>query len=296
MIRKKTLGVILFSLITLTLAAQQNVSYNFLTPQANKKVSTHHYELLIDKVKQFYDGNVLFSNQTPFTLLPVITILDEKNAAVVDQSMLLKVEVQLLIKNTDIDVTFNTYRKTFTALGENYNQAIVKAINQVKFNDPILQNFFVVANSNINKFYKENCSKIISSAKVNVARKEFSRAFNFLKYVPEDISCFKEVEDLMTQIYIDNKDENCKKLLQKAHISESKEHYTKALEYLKYVDPVSSCYKDVTALLNQIGKKVNVESFQEFEMEKLKFSKLSDFKKMQLLVENVDFLSVTVNN
>ncbi len=295
---KKMAILALLLVNTITLAAQESnhIAYDFLIINENKKIARSNYNSLIDKVKGIYQGKVTFSNQSPFTIIPSIVIVEQINAGEMQQNMLLKVEITLEAKDIDHNIIFNTYRKTFTVVGADHHLAISKAINQVRSNDKQLQDFFVVANGNIIKFYKENCNKIMASAKTNIERKEFVKAFNFLKYIPEDISCFKEVEGLITKIYIDQKEENCKKVLQKAHILEAKEEYNNALQLLKYADPVTSCYKDVSDLLQQIGKKVNKETFADFEMEKLKFSKLTDLQKMKILADHADLLTVNVNN
>lgn len=290
------LALLMVNSITSIAQESNNIAYDFLIVNENKKISKRNYESLIDKVRSIYQGKVSFSNQSPFTVIPGILITEQINAGEMQQNMLLKVEITLEAKDIDNNIVFNTYRKMFTVVGANNDIAISKAINQVRANDTQLQDFFVVANNNIIKFYKENCNKILASAKTNIERKEFVRAFSFLKYIPEDISCFKEVEALITKIYIDSKDETCKKILQQAHILEAKEDYNKALQLLKYVDPVTTCYKDVTSLLQQIGKKVNIETYNDFEMEKLKFSKLTDLQKMKILAENADLLTVNVNN
>jgi hypothetical protein len=293
----KRILLLSFALVKSTILFSQqsnNISYDFLIVSNSKDVTKKNYETLVNKLKSIYQNRVSFSNQSPFTIVPYINIVERKSTGEMHQNFLFKIDMGLGARNIDNNIEFNSYQKRFLIVGTNQDLAVAKAIDQIKFNDPALKDFFEVANNNIIKFYKENCDKIISSAKTNIARKEFNKAFNSLKYVPEDIACYKEVETLITSIYNSNKDDNCRKLLQQAHILEARQQYSKALDLLKYIDPAATCYKDVADLLQQIGRKVDKQVYRDFEMNKLKFIKLSDLEKVKILAEYAELAGVEV--
>lgn len=277
-----------------------SVAFQLEMPESNgtvdndHRVETEHYTILVNKVKSAYKNNASFSNQSPFAVVPRIEVVNDRNAGEMQRVRVVTVEIYLTVQDRENGLSFGEFNKSFIATGDNTKLAISKAVNQLKSNDPRLKSFFSEANTNIIKFYKENCPKILKSAETNIKRKEFSRAFNMLKYIPEDLDCFREVENLITEIYRNNKEESCRKLLQKAQVEAAKENYGKALRFLIYVDPTTSCYQDVSSLIGEIGKKVNEDSLKEFEMEKLVFEKMTDLQKMEILVSEADILNVTV--
>lgn len=206
-----------------------------------------------------------------------------------------KVGITLSIQDLDNQIQFNSYETSLLATDDNLPKAISKAIRQMKASDTKFKMFFTETEKNIMAFYKNNCAKIIKAAKTNIERKEFNKAFANLKYVPESISCFNEVERLMTSIYQRTKDESCREMLHKAQIEKAQEDYDAVLSYLSLIDPKASCYAEVSKLINEVGVSINKESMNDFNMKKLKFEKMTELEKIRILAPNADFLQINID-
>ncbi len=287
------------SSVSAALGQQISVSsfaYNFSIPQDEGQIQSKHYVQLVERIKANFKNRVSFSNQSPFTIVPRIAIISDMNAGEVDNIKVMKLEIQFTLENPALEATFNSFSKTTVATGENIDVAIRKAIQELRPNDKKLQEFLASGEALIKNFYSDNCEKIIKSAKVNIDRKEYSKAYALLSYVPEELACYAEVENLITSIYAEQKNEYCGKQLLKAQLAEAKESYRDALQLLRYIDPSSACYQQVTLLLQQIGSKVNAETIREFEMEKLVFEKKSDLEKMKILVSHTDTIALHIHD
>src|SRR5690554_5141435 len=187
----------------------------------------------------------------------------------------MKVEVHLSIQDLDNQIVFSKYKTTSIATGKGASEAISKAIKQFKTSDPKLKSFFADADKSITTFYKNNCSKILNAARTNVDRKEYNKAYSLLKYVPESASCFKDAERMITKIYSDNKDENCRDMLHKAQLEYAQNNYTKTLYYLYFIESNSSCTPEALKILKKVEGQINKESIAEFEKKSSAFEKLS---------------------
>ncbi|NGY38420.1 hypothetical protein FQU23_012970 [Flavobacterium sp. XN-5] len=269
-------------------------NYSFVQPVGNQVASERHYENLIAIVKETYSSKNIFSNQSPFVIVPRISIISEKVAGEVQIVKVVKLEIGLTAQGKDDNYVFNKFKKVFTITADDSRNAISKALESIR-HDPKIKTFIDQSNSSILSFYESNCSVILKTVKVNIDRQEYAKAFDYLRYVPERVSCFKEAEGIITKIYLDSKEENCRKFLQKAHNAEAQKDYNKALFYLQFVDTNVACYTDASVLVNKIGERVDEQVLRDFEMEKLVFSKLTDLKKMEIIAKEIDYLAVTVN-
>ncbi|WP_316815432.1 hypothetical protein [Pedobacter nyackensis] len=272
-----------------------SIGYSFSIPDEDTPVQKKHYEFLVEQLKRNFRNRVSFSNQSPFYIVPKINILSNMTAGDMGDVKVMKVQVQFTVENPDLQVTFNTFNKTTITTAANVDAAILKAIQEIRPNDKKLNEFLQSGEQLIHNFYQENCPKILKSAKLNIDRKEFSKAFALLRYVPEELSCYNEVEGLITSIYQQHKNEYCSKQLLKAKLEESKEGYSQALACLRFVDPRADCYQEVSTLLQQIGTKVNMETIMQFEKEKNIFEQKSEIEKMKILVAHTDDITLHIH-
>ncbi|RLZ08339.1 hypothetical protein [Faecalibacter macacae] len=272
------------------------IDYKILTPKGNHKITESHYQNLADRLQSQFKNRVSFSNQSPFLIRPQIEILNEHTAGEVQDIKVLKLSIQLIIENQELNASFHSFEKTLLVTADNSNLAIHKAIKELRPTDMGLINFLKDGELKIQKFYSENCNKIIHSAKVKIDRKEYTDAFNLLRYVPEGIECSKEIENLITSIYDSYKNEYCNKQLHSAKLLAANESYELALSQLRFIDPEISCNNDVTALINKIGDKVNQETIRNFELEKDRFSKQSELEKIKLIINSEHEVNFHITN
>lgn len=290
------LTVVLFSSLTYGQSANTAINFSYKTPDVKTKngVNKAHYTLLGQNIKGSYkqrgkieEGNNFLSTQTPFEIVPSITVVDVKNAGDIETAKVVKVVLRLSIKDAASEMLFNQYKKTVIATDKNLQKAIAKALNEIKTSDPKLKSLFTEAEANILTHYKKNCAKILKSANTHVERKEYNKAYGLLKYVPENMSCFADVERLITKIYVENIENNCKKMMLQARIAEAEEDYAMTLYHLGFIDPSSSCYNEALKLIKDVKAQKDKDDLKAFiitfDEGTLRFSKMSDLEKIRIL-------------
>ena len=283
-----------------------NFSYKMPNTKTKNGVNKEHYKLLRQKIEGSYNergklkvGLNFSPSQTPFEIIPSIEIVDEKNAGDIQTVKVVKVAVYLTITEAENQTLFNQFKTTVIVTDKDLDKAIAKAILQIKTSDSKFRSFFTKAETNILAYYENNCAKIIKSANTYIERKEFNKAYGLLKYIPENISCFADAERLITKIYTDNKDDNCKKMLEQARNQKAYKDYPSTLYSLVFIDSDSSCYPEAIKMAQDVkllmDKEDAKEHMQTLEERKAKFSKMSDLEKIRMLaaqarILNLDFI------
>lgn len=288
--RKFGFGMLLFMFFQTTnsvVAQEYKANYTFVEPKATKELSAKQYQHLTNVLKSAYASDNAFSNQSSFLVIPKITIISEKIAGEIDIVKVVKLKIEVTIQNEMDGFVFNKLNKHLIATGADTQSAITKAINS--FEDDVKINvFFSQSNQKIVAFYENNCANLLSNAKVAIERKEYKKAFNFLKYVPEKVSCFEEVESITTKIFLDTKEANYQRLIRKAEAAEAAKNYKRALSYLKYIEPNNSSYAKALEMIKQMGILVDKKLFQDFEAEKEAFNKLDAKRKLEAFRDEMD--------
>ncbi|MCC9043287.1 hypothetical protein LNQ81_11455 [Myroides sp. M-43] len=282
-----------WSIVTLGQNKEYQANYIIEEPAKKQVASKSQLEDLNEILKQNYTGGSLFSNQSPFVIIPSITIISEQTAGEVQVVKVIKLEIGLTSQGKDDRSIFNRFRHSYIITAEDNSEAIDKALIQFR-KEKKIKTFFEQSNQNIVTFYESNCSTVLNTVKVNIERKEYLKAFNYLSYVPETTSCYKESEQIITKIFLDSKEESCRAMVQKALNEEAKRNYNKALYYLQFVETNTTCYDSATSLINGISNKIDEATIRNFEMEKLKFSKLTDLQKMEIIAKEVNSISLTI--
>ncbi len=283
-----------------------NFSYKMPDTKTKSSVTKAHYRLLEQKIEGSYkqggilnEGNHFLSSQAPFDIVPYIEVVDIRNAGDIETVKVVKIAMHLSITNAESQTPFNQFKTTIIVTDKDTEKAITKAIKQIKTSGQKFQNFFTKAKANILAYYEKNCAKILKSANTHIQRKEYKKAYGLLKYIPENMSCFADAERLITNIYTDNRDSNCKKILEHARIQKSYKDYSSTLFSLIYIDSESSCYPEAIKMAQEVKELMNKEDAKAFipshEEDKEKFSKMSYIEKTRMLASlanilNLDFI------
>lgn len=258
----------------------------------NEDITLEHYHFLEQRLKNSYPKKTIFSEQTPFSIVPNIMLLDAKTSGEMHMVKVVKVGVTLSVEDLDNHILFKQFETTLLATDNDLPKAISKAIKQFKSTDPKLKTFFQEAEKNVMDFYKNNCSKLIKSAQTKIDRKEFNKAYALLKYVPENTSCYNEASRLITQIYINSKDENCREMLNKARFEKAQRNYPEAIQYLSLIDPSANCYPEAIKLLGEIDDANVKTATEELKLKQLEFEKKTELEKLKILASKADFLQM----
>lgn len=273
---------------------QESIAFRYTSKEVSKDgdITSEHYSMLERKIKNSYNSSVVFTTQTPFSIIPNIQVLEVKNAGEMDMVKVVKVGVTLAVKDIDNNIHFNQYRTEVIATEKDMSRTITKAINQIKTPDPKLKEFFNKAEESILSFYTKNCDRLLKSATTHIERKQYNKAYALLKYVPESVNCYNDASRLITSIYNRSINENCKEMLHKATIQKASKNYERALKFLHHVDPQAECYPEVENLMNDIGSLIEKNISAKLDREKKEYENKPVNDKLETLLLLADFLQL----
>lgn len=296
MTRHYPLSLILALLTAALSYSQGTVSFQFSIPQeiVETDIKVKHYNQIAEKLKSNVHNKSIFSNATPFSITPHLSLLEIKDFGEAHMVKVVKLGISLSVQDLDNNITFQNLELVQIATADDVPKAISKAIASIKASDPKIKRFFEEADKEISTFYSTNCSKIIKSAQVNIERKLFNRAFAQLKYVPESTDCFPQAEKLLTHIYLNSREVNCSERLQKARMEKASQNFDEALYQLGLIDYNAKCYDEVKKMLAEIGAIVGdkTNAMREFEMRREEYKLKSDSEKVKILAISADFLQL----
>ena len=273
---------------------QEPIGFRYTSNEVPKdgEITSEHYSMLERKIKNSYNSSVVFTTQTPFSIIPNIQVLEVKNAGEMDMVKVVKVGVTLAVEDIDNNIHFSQYNTDVIATEKDMSRAITKAINQIKTPNPKLKEFFNKAEESILSFYTKNCDRLLKSASTHIERKQYNKAYALLKYVPESVNCYKEAARLITSIYNRSMNENCKEMLHKAKIQKASKNYERALNFLNHVDSKSECYPEVEKLIIEIGSLIEKNISAKLDREKKEYENKPVNDKLETLLLLADFLQL----
>lgn len=166
-------------------------------------------------------------------------------------------EVSIYVVGVAEQVVLDEYSLEVKALAKTEIQATAKAIKQINPRKPEVRAFMSTVREKIEKYYIERTPALIAKAQMLADREEYEKALAVLSSVPESVSEYLTVVDMMTSIHQQMIDKEATRLIQFAKNNIIKKNYSEALDDLFLVDPMSSKAPEAQDIINQI--KVQVE-------------------------------------
>jgi len=142
------------------------------------------------------------------------------------------------------------------------------------------RNLTGILNTNIYKYFNENCASIQNKATNLYAKQDFAQAISLLQSIPENgNNCFAEAQKKALVYYKGYQSRLCKENITKAKSEIATKNYENALSYLNMIDSSSSCYPEVGKLINQISDKVEKTENKELDLEKRRIDAIKEIAK-----------------
>lgn len=165
-------------------------------------------------------------------------------------------EVSIYVVGVAEQVVLDEYSLEVKALAKTDNQAMAKAIKQINPRKPEVRAFMSTAREKIEKYYIERTPALIAKAQMLADREEYEKALAVLSSVPESVSEYLTVVDMMTSIHQQMIDKEATRLIQFAKNNIIKKNYSEALDDLFLVDPMSSKAPEAQDIINQIKAQI----------------------------------------
>ena len=241
----------------------ERISLNVYMPESSEQLSEISKSQLQNKINQIVTNNGLSGgNQNGrFIVVPVISVLSKEITATTPSMTVLELQLSLYVGDGYEGIKFSSTSVTAKGVGNNETKAYNDAIKKIKVQDPSFKGFFDTGKTKILQYYTSKCDFILKEAQGLVAQEKFDEAIYKLTSVPEVCkTCFDKAMDAVIPIYKMQIDKNCKmKLSQAKLLWASNQDITTAnnvSEILSEINPNASCYKEVSALVSEISKRV----------------------------------------
>ena len=191
-------------------------------------------------------------------------------------------ELSLFIKQVDNNLIFSSVSKQFKSSGKNKNAAITNAISKIPTNDVQFKTFIETGKTKIIQYYELTCQDIISKSDGLVKMQDYQQALGLLMSVPEEVSCYKKVQEKSIEAYKAYQIQRCKVQLQEAKTQIASNNYSSALSILSQIDPSTPCYKESQALVNNAASKVDAEEKRQWEVNMKVYNDAVSLEKLRI--------------
>lgn len=154
--------------------------------------------------------------------------------------------------------------------GVNESKAYISAIKMIKPAHPEVQAFIKEGKAKIIDYYNKNCDLIITKAKNLEAQNQFEEAIFLLSSVPDACDeCYEKSLKVLEPIYLKKIERDCKLKLQEAqniwNAAQDIEAAEKAGAILSTIEPQTSCFSQVKALMSKIEARVKELDAREWK-------------------------------
>lgn len=261
-----------FSYAQNTSQVQSNpIAISLLMPPPSSDLDEKSILYLQNKLNQLITGAGFSAagNNHSFVMVPSCLLIED-NFVETGMSKIyqVKLEVTLLVKQTENNVLFSSFNTTQSGSGESRSAALVNAIGKIQNQSTInsIKEFLVEANSKILNYYSSACEDIINKADVYISTKEYDQAIGLLSTIPISVkSCYTEAKNKISVAYNLYQDQKCGQLLQQAKSFIAQREYGEGLNYLAQISPSSSCGTAANSLIESTAKLVSEREKEDWE-------------------------------
>ena len=249
--------------------------------EAGKDFTYSQVEKLLAKTAQLVNNSnaATIGYTNDFIIFPSISV-DE--SSVVEGGMqnitVTTLELTFYISQIDTRTYFNTYTKKIKGSGNNKEQSITNAINQLTA-DKNFTNFIVTAKEKILSYYKDNCHTIIQTATNSGSKQNYEEAIAYLESIPTSAPCYQEAQKKALEYYKKYQTVLCTQNMNIARSRIAVNDYDAAFEALDVIDPESTCAAEVKKLIQQISDKVTKREKKDDRLEELRINAIKEIGK-----------------
>lgn len=165
-------------------------------------------------------------------------------------------ELSLFIKQVDNNILYSTISKQIKGSGNSKQSSITNAISKIPIKDTQFQTFIETGKHKILQYYESKCEDIIYNSESLVKLDDYEQAFGLLMSVPDEVSCYKKIQDKSVEVYNRYKERLCSKLVAMATTEFEKNNMNDGIDILGKIDPSAKCYNDARLLIKKNQEKL----------------------------------------
>lgn len=192
-----------------------------------------------------------------FVVAPVLSLLDQGKIEGVATRITARVNLQLRVANNVSGEVFHTSDLTLTGAGATLDEAVGKALQGVRPNNPALRRAMEESRVKIREHYTQHCDQVQKAAAEKESAGQFAAALSLLHSIPEGTPCFEAVQAKKTALFAKIQEQECRNLLQKADARVAAKDFAGALHWLAQIDSQSPCAPDAKQRIATVETKVD---------------------------------------
>ena len=192
-----------------------------------------------------------------FVVAPVLSLLDQGKIEGVATRITARVNLQLRVANNVSGEVFYTSDLALNGAGATLDEAVGKALQGVRPNNPALRKSLEESRVKIREHYAQHCDQVQKAAAEKESAGQFASALSLLHSVPEGTPCFETVQAKKAALFAKIQEQECRNLLQKADALIAAKDFAGALHWLAQIDSQSPCATDAKQRIATVETKVD---------------------------------------
>ena len=264
-----------------------SISLSLVMPDYVEGVSASHLSKLENKILRMLTSSGLSGNglDANFVIFPKIEILGKDEIPGMETMTSVEVELNLFVKQMDENILFSSYSKEVKGISTTESRAIKNAIGKLPVKSKDIKTFLEETKGRILAYYKNKCNSIILEANRYSKMHQYEKAIAILTTIPKEVGdCHQRAQEKAIEYYQIYADQKCAEYLQHARAEEANRNYSKALKFLSYIDPSSTCKADAQKIIQRISTKVDAEEKKQWDFAMKRYESNQELKKTGIKV------------
>jgi hypothetical protein len=291
---KKIISILILIISTITSNAQVKLDdfgrivLNTYLPD-NIAIPTEAKYLLITKLNQITSNNGMGGSQANprFIITANINVGTKDIIAGPPQMIAQNLDVTLFIGDAVTNTIFSNTTLSLKGVGTNENKAFIDALKTINPKNKEVLAFLEEGKTKIINYYATQCDFTIKEANTLASQEKFDEAIYNLSLVPQVCEvCFSITSELITKIYQQKIDVDCKAKLGQAKIAwAGQQNIDKAenvLNILSDIKPNASCYNEAILLAKEINNKLITDEKAKLELALKKYNDKINLEKTRI--------------
>ncbi|HQW69461.1 MAG TPA: hypothetical protein PLH25_07325 [Flavobacterium sp.] len=240
----------------------------------NNSIPSEAKKALETKLKQITTNNGMGGSMANprFIITATVNIGTKDIIPGPPQMIAQNIDVTLFIGDAITNTIFSNAIISIKGVGSNENKALIDAFKTINPKNKDITIFLEEGKNKIINYYSTQCDFIIKDAQTLEKQEKYEEAIYNLSLVPEVCKeCYFKCSDLVTTIYQQKINADCKAKLIKAKLAWSSQQNQQGAEmastFLTEINPKSSCSNEAESLMKQISNKLTAEEKVKLDLE-----------------------------
>lgn len=216
--------------------------------------------VLENKLSQIANAHGMTNGYSRFIITAHSTVLTKDVLGTAPARYAYTLNLTLYIGDGIDGQVFSSHTMTVKGVGSNETKAFISAFKNLDVQSPKINEFVSKARTQIVAYYNNRCSLLMKQAQMAANQNQFDEAIYQLVTIPEASNCYEKGLDLAQHIYTQKIEMDCKTVLAQAqnhwNANPTVSGAQTVGDMLSLIDPRSSCYPQVKAFANTVGKRV----------------------------------------